>query len=358
MVRTRLKDIAEKTGYSINTVSVALRGGKRVPPKTREIIVTAARQLNYLPNALARSLANKSSRTVGIVLNNLTNPILTVSAGLITQQLEDRGYQAVIVASNGDLEREKRSLISLREHQVAGTMIYPTRQLSVDHIVAMRASNFPVVLLAGTPSPDVDMICVNDHVAAHKLTRHLLALGHRRIAFVDTGPSQGNFRKFGGYAAAHEEIGLEVDRQLVYCPAGTGTVESGYRAAARVMVDEAPPTAMLASTDMAAIGVMSWCRDLGIKVPEDISIAGFDDVEISAYLDVPLTTVRYSARRLAQDAVARLILLMEAGADLPLPETETIEPELVVRASTQAVPSEGSRRALVRSLVKKTRQLA
>src|SRR3954453_15357266 len=116
MVRTRLKDIAEKTGYSINTVSVALRGGKRVPPETREIIVAAARELNYLPNALARSLANKSSRMVGILLNNLVNPILPLSAELITQQLEDQGYRAVIVASNGDLDREKQALISLREH--------------------------------------------------------------------------------------------------------------------------------------------------------------------------------------------------------------------------------------------------
>ena len=328
MLRTRLKDIAEKTGYSINTVSVALRGGKRVPPETREIIVAAARELNYLPNALARSLANKSSRMVGIVLNNLMNPILTVSAELITAQLEDRGYQAVIVASHGDLEREKRALISLREHQVAGAMIYPTRQLSVDHIVAMRRSNFPVVLLAGIPRSDVDMICVNDHVGAHKLTKHLLALGHRRIAFVDIGPSQGNFRKFGGYAAAHEQMGLEVDRRLVYCPAGSNTVESGYRAAARVMVNEGPPTAVLASTDMAAIGVMSWCRDHGIRVPEDMSIAGFDDVEISAFLDVPLTTVCYSAQRLAQNAVARLTVLMEAGAELPPPKPRRSSPTL------------------------------
>src|SRR4051794_40037749 len=180
MVRTRLKDIAEKTGYSINTVSVALRGGSRVPPETREIIVTAARELNYLPNALARSLASKNSRTVGIVLNNLINPTLTMSAELIAHQLEDRGYRAVLVASNGDLDREKRALNSLREHQVEGIMIYPTRQMSVDHVISLRANGFPALLLAGMPHPDIDMVSVNDRVGAYKLMKFLLSLGHRR----------------------------------------------------------------------------------------------------------------------------------------------------------------------------------
>ena len=337
MVRTRLKDIAEKTGYSINTVSVALRGGKRVPPETRDIIVAAARELNYLPNALARSLANRSSRTVGVVLNNLINPILTVAAELIAQQLEDRGYRAVLVASNGDLDREKRALTSLREHQVDGVMIYPTRQTSVDHIISMRASGFPALLLAGMPNPAIDMISVNDRMGAYKLTKHLLSLGHRRMAFVDIGPSQGNFRKFSGFAAAHEEMGLEIDRRLVFCPVGSNTVESGYRAAARIMAYEEPPTAVLASTDMAAIGVMSWCREHCLRVPSEVSVAGFDDVEISSYLDVPLTTVGYSAHRIAKDAVARLVVLMEAAGKLPPPKTEMIEPELIVRASTSAV---------------------
>ena len=182
------------------------------------------------------------------------------------------------------------------------------------------------MLLAGIPSPDIDMICVNDQVGSYKLTKHLLMLGHRRIAFVDIGPSQGNFRKFGGYSAAHEEMGIEVDRRLVYCPAGANTVESGFRAAARVMAYDRPPTAVLASTDMAAIGVMSWCREHGLAVPDDVSIGGFDDVEISSFLEVPLTTVGYSAPQLARDAVARLIVLMEAGADMPAPETEMIEP--------------------------------
>ena len=142
-------------------------------------------------------------------------------------------------------------------------MIYPTRQMSVEHIVAMRANRFPAVLLAGIPSPDIDMICVNDQVGSYKLTKHLLMLGHRRHRLRGHRPVAGQFPEVRGYSAAHEEMGIEVDRRLVYCPAGANTVESGVRAAARVMAYDRPPTAVLASTDMAAIGVMSCAGSTG-----------------------------------------------------------------------------------------------
>ena len=146
-----LRDIAEKTGFSINTVSVALRGGQKIPQATRQLILGAASELNYLPNALARSLARKSSGTIGLLIANLQNPILTLCAEHIEQQLEARGYQTLLHSTNADLERERQAVDSLRQLQVEGLLIYPSDHRELDALVALRRTGLPIVTLAGAP---------------------------------------------------------------------------------------------------------------------------------------------------------------------------------------------------------------
>jgi DNA-binding LacI/PurR family transcriptional regulator len=333
--RIRLKDIAEKTGYSINTVSVALRGGGRVPPETRARIVETARELNYLPNALARSLAKRKSGTIGIVINNFLNPTLTACAEHISKLLEDRGYRAVIVATHNDVEREKRAVDSLRAYQVDGILIYPARQQHVGHIATLRGAGFPIIMLAGIPNTDIDLVCVDDHLGAFKLTQHLLQLGHRRIALVDIGYAQGNFGKFNGYRAAHLAAGFEVDLGLVSSPAGAQPLDCGYRATAELMAREQRPTAIIGCTDMIAMGVISSLREREVAIPDEVAVAGFDDIELAGSYGVQLTTVGYSIPQIGRQAVERMIgLLGERGA-LPRASVQMIEPELFVRGSTR-----------------------
>ncbi len=333
--RTRLKDIAEKTGFSINTVSVALRGGEKVPRSTRKIILDAARQLNYLPNALARSLASNNSRMVGVVLSHLLSPILAQCAQLIERRLEGRGYRMMLMAANGDHEREKIVVDALRAHQVEGILIYPSDLGRVEHLVSLRQAGFPVVLLSGTPGQAVDLVSVDDRTGMAKLTSHMIELGHRRIALVDVCQRNGDFRKLAGYQDALRAHGIPFDDALVVCPRGHNTAASGYEAAGALAGLNPKPTAVLGSSDPIAIGVMGWCRDHGIGVPVDLSVGGFDDIESAAYLSVPLTTVGYSASGVSEQAVARLMSLIEAGTDLPEPMTVLIDPGLVVRRSAQ-----------------------
>lgn len=335
--RPRLKDIAEKTGFSINTVSVALRGGEKVPRATRKRIIAAAAEMDYLPNALARSLSSKNSRTVGVILNNIVNPILTYCAQLIEAQLEARGYRMMLIATDGNIEREKAAIDALREHQVEGILIYPTNQMQVDHIVGLRARGFPIVMLSGVSNKGVDLVSIDDRIGTFKLTSHLLALGHSRIAFIDVGQSAGNFRKVAGYREAHEAFGLPFQRDLVFCPAGANTASCGYRSAGRVNEIYPRVTAIIASSDPIAIGVMGWCRDNNVKIPSQMSLAGFDDIEFAAYLDVPLTTVGYSAQGVSAQSVSRLLTLMESEEVLPDAITVLIEPELIVRSSASHI---------------------
>ncbi|MGV8988496.1 MAG: LacI family DNA-binding transcriptional regulator [Cypionkella sp.] len=343
--RATLKDIADKTGFSINTVSVALRGGKKIPEKTSAIILEAARALNYLPNALARSLARNSSRTIGLIISNLQNPILTLSARHIESEMEPHGFQTVLRATNGSPEQEKRALDSLREHQVEGILIYPTHHLNIDHLIALRRANFPIVLLAGAPNPQIDLVAVDDYASSLKLTSHLLGLGHRRIGLLDIGRAHGNFRKLGGYIAAHEAFGAEFDPRLVYCPVDSNSADSGFRRSQRLIKVAPKPTAVIGTSDLLAIGIMSWCRINGLNVPDDLSVAGFDDIESSAHLAVPLTTMRYSAKEIAVQAVARLVALMNAGDKLPEPKTTLIQPDLMIRSST-TTPHEATERGV------------
>jgi LacI family transcriptional regulator len=333
---TRLKDIAIKTGFSINTVSVAPRNGARIPDPTREIIMAAARELDYRPNAVARSLVQRSTRTVGVILSNLLNPILTLCAQYIEQRLAERGYTTVLATTDNDLVKEQEALDTLRAQQVAGILIYPTVRTRLDHILPLRRAGYPVLLLTGEPSGEIDLVGVDNRSGARKITAYLLGLGHRRIAFLDGGQPQGNLEKQEGYEAAFAAAGLEIDRDLLFSPAGGTTARHGHEAMARIMARDPAPTAVFASSDSMAIGVMRWCREHELKVPDDLSIAGFDDIETSAFLDCPLTTVGYSTRTVSEQAVTRLIALMEAKGELPAPDTLTIDPDLVIRGSCGA----------------------
>ena len=338
--RTRLKDIAEHTGFSVNTVSVALRGGEKVPLTTRRLILAAAEELNYLPNALARSLARKRSRTVGVVLSNLLNPILTLCAQLIERQLEQRGYRMMLVSSDGSVERERLAIDSLREHQVEGILIYPADQRQLDHITGLRQAGFPMVILSGSPSELVDLVSIDDRAGTFKLTSHLLELGHRRIGFVDVSQAGGNVRKLAGYREAHEIAGIGFDPDLVLRPNDKNTPACGFRSAGQFVVDgRLAVTAIITSSDPIAIGVMHWCRENGIAVPDEVSIAGFDDIETAAYLDAPLTTVGYSAQGISEHSVARMLSLIESGGSLSEPISVLIEPNLLIRKSTSLAPA-------------------
>lgn len=329
----RLKDISLKTGYSINTVSVALRGEPRISEHARRVILAAAQELDYRPNVVARSLVSRSTRTVGVILSNLHNPILTTCAQYIEHRLAEHGYSTVLATTQNDLAKEKQVLETLRARQVEGILIYVISRRHLEHILPLRRAGYPVMLLSGAPTDQIDVVSVDNFDGARRMTQYLLGLGHRRIALLDGGEPHSNLEKRQGYEAALRGSGCEPDQRLIFHPQGSTTAHEGYQAMARIMGDAPRPTAVFASTDSMAIGVLRWCRENKVKVPDDLSVAGFDDIEMSSFLDVPLTTVGYSTEQVGEKAVARLMALMEAEGGLPGPEAEIINPDLVIRGS-------------------------
>lgn len=329
----RLKDIADKTGFSTNTVSLALRGSPRIPEHTREIIRAAASELNYLPNHIAKSLVSRETRTIGLVLTQVTNPALTETAQALELDLAGRGYGTLFATSNNETGDEIKVVEMFRSRQVDGMLVYPASLDRLDHIRRLRRANFPVVLLTHDPLGEIDSVSIDDRLGARRATEHLIGLGHRRIALLG-GTDPGRKRhKFDGFVDALGAHGIALDETLFGRPAGPASAD-GYRAMDRLMQAAPPPTAIFAVTDTLAIGAMKWARDRNLHVPDDLAIIGFDNIEFADFAAVPLSSIEYAANVVARRAVRRLMTLIGAGDELPAPETALIDPALVVRQST------------------------
>lgn len=330
----RLKDIADRTGFSTNTVSLALRHSPRIPLPTRELIQRAADELNYLPNHIAKSLVSRETKTIGLVLTDITNPALTQTAQAIEIALAERGYGTLFATSNNTLAEEMRAIELFRSRQVDGMLIYPTSHRKLDHIRPLRRS-YPVVLLVGDPDSGLDAICVDDRRGAYKATRHLIETGHRRIGIIDSANPLGNLEKREGYQQALSESGVDFDPAISVDPHGHSTM-SGFLAMERMMTVKPRPTAVFAANDSLAIGALSWCQKHGLRVPDDVAIIGFYNIEFAEYAAVPLSTINYAVQMGTRMAVERLMQLIAAGEQLPEPRVTLIDPELVIRESTRA----------------------
>jgi LacI family transcriptional regulator len=249
----------------------------------------------------------------------------------------------MLSATENDLAKETEALNVFRSRQVDGMLIYATSHRKLDHIRPLRSAGYPIVLLVDDPSRRLDVVAVDDRRGAEIATAHLVALGHRRIAFLDAGGPLGNFEKVEGYRRALETGGIPFNAGLVLDPKGHSAVEAYRTLAAFLGRSKRRPTALLASTDMFALGALRACRDHGVAVPGDLAVVGFDDIEASDYAPVPLTTVHYGADELSKAAVERLLELVQAPGRLPRPKQVFIEPKLVIRDSCGAKTAPGRR---------------
>jgi LacI family transcriptional regulator len=328
--RVRLKDIAVATGFSVNTVSLALRQSKRIPQETTDVIIKAAERLEYLPNQVARSLVSRATQTIGLVLTDIMNPTLTLAARTIERRLDQRGYSMMFAASDNVIASEIKAVDVLRSHQVDGVLIYPTSRRRLEHIRPLRKAGYPVVLLGPDRNAGLDVVAVDDRIGGFKAVDHLLRLGHKRVGFLDAARPLGNTEKYEGFELAMKRRGEALDPDLVIDPGGHGS-PSGYRAMAAMMQKRNPPTAIFAATDNLAIGVLAWCRDNGIGVPGAMAVVGYDNIEAAEFAEVPLTTIHYAADKVSDLAIERLLSLIDDVGQPP--QVTLIEPDLVVRRS-------------------------
>jgi LacI family transcriptional regulator len=328
----RLKDIATKTGFSTNTVSLALRESPRIPLETREVIRRAAEELNYQPNHVARSLVSRETKTIGLVLTDIMNPTLTRTAQQVELALAERGYGTLLATSNHKLSEEKRVAEMFRSRRVDGMLIYPAVHHDLMHLKALRR-HFPVVLLIAGQDVGIDVVSVDDRSGTRHAVRHLIGLGHKRIGFLNPSSPGGNNEKFEGYQQALADAKIAFDPAL--CVAANGHYAThGFYALDNLMSIRKPPTAVFTHNDSLAIGALRWCHRNGRRVPEDVAIMGYDNIEFTEFAEPPISTMNYAVDVVSRMAVDRLMRLIDAGDQAPEPRVTLIDPELVVRGST------------------------
>jgi LacI family transcriptional regulator len=333
--KVTLADIAAKTGYGTNTVSLALRGSTRISQAARDLIRDVAEQMDYVPNKIAQSLVLNRSNTIGLILHEITNPVLTSVAHMVQKTLGTHGYSVLFASSNGDPEEELRAIAAFRARMVDGLLIYPSDHSKLDHLKALRRHNFPTVLLIHTDADDIDAVGIDEHRGAFDATLHLAQRGHRRIGVL--GPASkstiANVGKIQGYLEALAASGLPCAEELIATPR-EHSIEAGVDAMDELMAVVEPPSGVFATSDLMALAALRWAAKADKIVPDELAIVGFDDTEYVAQASIPISSIHNDVARLATEAVERLLFLIGKKEPLPPAISRSLPGALIVRESS------------------------
>ena len=332
-MRVTIRDVAARAGVSINTVSRVLNGRPEVKASTRIRVQQVIDELGYRPNRLARSLIGRSSRMVGLVVTDCTNPHSARQIQVIQQELVTEGYAVLIFDTQESAAAEQAAIDLLLEQVADGVILSPASNHSGS--LTSLAQHVPLVLLNRETDEPVDCdIVLNDNAGgARAATEHLIALGHRNIAYVTARKAVSTVRdRLAGYRGALIAADLPADdRYVVRSEINVGDAND----ATRMLFERSDrPSAILAYNDLMAVGVLAALTEMGLRVPDDIALVGYDDIAYAPYLSVPLTTVRQQTQRMGRTA-ARLLLDRLNGSEMP-PRRMVLPSELIVRASSGA----------------------
>lgn len=330
----RLSEIAGHAGVSLATASRVLNGRSGVSEAARRSVLAAVDVLGYERPA---GLQSRSVGLIGVIVAELDNPIFPQFAQALERPMSSYGYSQLLVTRPLGLPAEKASIQLLQEHGVSGVIfisgLHSDSQIDVSHYVDLRKNGVPLAFINGNmPGFDATFVSDDDVVAMDMVVAHLVSLGHRHIGLA-TGPTR--------YVPAARKVQGFQDAMARHAPDGTGeeyvgdyTLESG-RSAARDLIQRGC-TAIATASDFMALGAIAGARSLGLTVPGDISVTGYDGSKIMGFVDPPLTTVKQPVERLATAAVRSLIEEIEGN---PWARDELLfEPELIVRRSTGAAP--------------------
>jgi LacI family transcriptional regulator len=333
----RLKDIAEKAGVSVMTVSKALRDEPDVSAGTKARIKALAEQLGYVPDSTAQGLRTRRSRLFGLAISSMTNPIFSRVLLAIEERAYAMGYEVLLAHTHNEPEREEVCLRRFLSRRVDGLFISPVYRLSAEAPIyqELHARGIPTVLLGHTAPFCQQFVNVeaDDLNASFTATEHLIKLGHRRIAFL-AGPLQTPWtqERFEGYRRALRQAGMDVDDKLVF-QAGRN-ITDGAKAALQMIQESSDATAVQAVNDLVAIGCAETLLAQGFRIPEDISVIGFGNILLSEHARVPLTTMRQPKFHLGSAAVDTMQVLLRGQKA----ESKRLPAELVLRQSTGPPP--------------------
>jgi DNA-binding LacI/PurR family transcriptional regulator len=332
-----ISDVAARAGVGVGTVSRVLNGRTNVRPVTREKVLAAIAALEYRPSSLARNLSLRRTYAIGVVVPFFTSPSAVERVRGIASVLASSSYDLMLFDIESEDGRDHAFRLFDRGDRADGLLVLSLVPPD-DEVERLRSTRLPCVLV-DAPHPAFPSFVIDDVRGGELATSHLIELGHRRIGFVgDKPPDPYRFTssrdRTRGYELAHERAGIELRPEFVR--EGTHSHHVARSIAIDLLRLPQRPTAIFAASDVQALGVLEAARILGIRVPEELSVVGFDDVEIAAY--VGLTTVRQPLYESGRRGAELLLRMLDADEPPAEPRTEQLPVEIVVR-STTAEPS-------------------
>jgi DNA-binding LacI/PurR family transcriptional regulator len=322
-----MEDVAREAGVSRALVSLVMREQPNVSADRRRRVVEAAGRLGYRPNAMARSLASRRTRTVGVVLDDLRNPFFAEIASAVEELASELGYQLLLGSGGRVARRESSALATLLEYRVDGVILVSPRMPAAD--IAAACSEVPVVMVGRRlRNVDADFVVIDERHGTELVLDHLRGLGHERIAHVDGGRGAGGPQRRSSYLRGMRDRGLADRAQVI---AGDFTEDAGTSAARRLLADPELPTAVFAANDLVAAGLLDGLDRAGVAVPRDVSIVGYDNIGIAHLAHVSLTTIDQPRGEMGR---LGLQLLLDRIGRRRASVVRVIEPTLVVRSTT------------------------
>ncbi|EXF94621.1 LacI family transcription regulator [Pseudomonas fluorescens HK44] len=325
-----IKDVAALAGISYTTVSHVVNKTRPVSEEARLKVEAAIKSLDYVPSAVARSLKAKTTATIGLLVPNSLNPYFAELARGIEDYCERNGYCVILCNSDDNPDKQRSYLRVLLEKRIDGLIVASAGGDSglAQGLAGVRT---PMVIVdRGLEGLDADMVRIDHEYGAYLATRHLLELGHRDIATIG-GPAHTSVAqmRLAGYCRALQEAGVEVPREWML--ESDFTSIGGYNAAT-ILLEKNPPSAIFAGNDMIGIGVLRAAAERNVRVPSELSVIGFDDIQMSRYVYPALTTVGQSILQLGEMA-AEVLLRRIATPELATGQ-QIVTPSIVMREST------------------------
>ena len=332
MSHTTLKDIAKRAGVSTTTVSRALNGKPNINIQVKQRILEIAEALEYTPNTIARSLRVKKTDSVGVIIADIADPFFAPIVRGIENVTKKKGYDIILCDTDEKYSEEVKALQLLVRKRVDGLIVTPA-QTKYQSIMELKRKRIPFVLLCRYfDLIEADCITTDDAQGAFTANQHLISRGHNKILFLNGPMYVSSAReRLAGYKQALRENGIEFNDSLV--SEGNLTMEDGYRVMRHhLSKGRIQFTAVFTYSDFVALGVMKALEEKRLRIPEDVAIVGFDDINFSSLLKIPLTTVRIPKYELGQESMRLLCERIERG--IGEPRKVVLKTKLIIRKSS------------------------
>jgi LacI family transcriptional regulator len=329
-----IRTVAKRARVSTATVSRTINDSAKVSPKTAERVRRAIEALNFYPDTNARALGSGRSGLFGLIISDITNPFFPELVKAFEDIAVLHDQEVLIANTNYDPERMKICVTRMLQRKVDGVAIM-TSEMDDGLIQIFSRRQIPLVFLdTGTPGPGISRVRIDYSTGVDSAMNHLIGLGHKRIAFI-SGPLALTSARIRSKAFIESKVRQHLADDPILIQEGNHRVDGGHAAMKRILDGGSRPTAVVASNDLTAIGAMGAISEFGLRVPDDISVIGFDDIQLSAFTQPPLTTVKLPRAEIANAAFRALLDAQQSGkASLVCGSEHVVQPTLVLRSST------------------------